>query len=233
MITSLAKTMSNFYNTTLSFGQADGDSREPLELNNMFWFGLSLFGLGVFGWLLAREYQEADERSITETRKTKSRGRDSVFRKERQKHIVDSVTVKKMVFQKSALPISKSTETICFSSKESKATELLKDILSDDDCDDEIDTLKETSGSRNTISATQVRCLSSGKLCSTEQCSICLAVYKEGDVVASNKHPNCKHVFHVECLTEWLMMRSECPICRVRYFGLDLPANKNAMLEIV
>lgn len=43
-------------------------------------------------------------------------------------------------------------------------------------------------------------------------CSICLAEYKESDLLRSL--PSCGHLFHVKCVDPWLRMHSTCPICR-------------------
>ena len=34
-----------------------------------------------------------------------------------------------------------------------------------------------------------------------------------GDTLIVSKH--CSHLFHKECILEWLEKRDECPICRV------------------
>ncbi|CAK7350462.1 unnamed protein product [Dovyalis caffra] len=44
------------------------------------------------------------------------------------------------------------------------------------------------------------------------ECSICLGAVVEGDTV--RVLPNCKHMFHVECIDMWLGSHSTCPICR-------------------
>lgn len=43
-----------------------------------------------------------------------------------------------------------------------------------------------------------------------ENCTICLEQL-ESDVV---KLTNCSHTFHVGCITEWLVRKRECPVCR-------------------
>ncbi|XP_057795325.1 NEP1-interacting protein-like 1 [Salvia miltiorrhiza] len=47
---------------------------------------------------------------------------------------------------------------------------------------------------------------------SNTSCSICLEDLKNGEVV--RWLPRCKHIFHVECVDEWLMRQGSCPICR-------------------
>jgi len=44
-----------------------------------------------------------------------------------------------------------------------------------------------------------------------ESCPICIVDYKTGDKV---KTLPCLHRFHRECIDKWLMMKSDCPICK-------------------
>ncbi|KAL7107911.1 hypothetical protein ACP275_06G083200 [Erythranthe tilingii] len=43
-------------------------------------------------------------------------------------------------------------------------------------------------------------------------CSICLADYKEADLV--RLIPSCGHLFHLECIDPWLILHPTCPVCR-------------------
>ena len=47
-------------------------------------------------------------------------------------------------------------------------------------------------------------------------CAICLGPFRVGDQVAWSKRMECRHVFHKECLMEWLENpeHNECPSCR-------------------
>jgi hypothetical protein len=45
-------------------------------------------------------------------------------------------------------------------------------------------------------------------------CPICLGGYKKGDMLSASKH--CPHMFHKECILEWLEQHAECPLCRVK-----------------
>jgi Ring finger domain len=56
---------------------------------------------------------------------------------------------------------------------------------------------------------------------SHEQCAVCLRDYRDGDVVAWSHNPNCHHIFHKECMSEWLMKHSDCPICRRNFLSLE------------
>ena len=47
----------------------------------------------------------------------------------------------------------------------------------------------------------------------SEMCAVCICPYEEGDIRVFSKH--CSHVFHKECIFEWLIKgRNECPCCR-------------------
>ena len=46
------------------------------------------------------------------------------------------------------------------------------------------------------------------------ECSICLCDYQARDIVAWPRNTDCNHVFHEDCITEWLKEHDECPLCR-------------------
>lgn len=46
----------------------------------------------------------------------------------------------------------------------------------------------------------------------TVECSICLSNIEEKATVRIL--PNCKHIFHVECIDMWLFSNTTCPVCR-------------------
>ncbi len=46
----------------------------------------------------------------------------------------------------------------------------------------------------------------------TSCCSICLADYKDTDVLRFL--PYCGHLFHLKCVDSWLRLNATCPICR-------------------
>jgi hypothetical protein len=46
-----------------------------------------------------------------------------------------------------------------------------------------------------------------------DQCTICLDDYKRGDQLV--RLHNCTHVFHLSCVSKWLITsKNECPCCR-------------------
>ena len=48
-------------------------------------------------------------------------------------------------------------------------------------------------------------------------CDICLDDYQVNQVVAWSKNVECKHAFHVDCISDWLQRRPTCPTCRQEY----------------
>ncbi|CAJ1961844.1 unnamed protein product [Sphenostylis stenocarpa] len=44
------------------------------------------------------------------------------------------------------------------------------------------------------------------------ECSVCLATILEDAV--TRVLPNCKHIFHVDCVDKWFNSNTTCPICR-------------------
>ena len=52
------------------------------------------------------------------------------------------------------------------------------------------------------------------KLSTHEECSICLQTYDMDDTVAWAKTSQCGHCYHIDCITKWLQINNECPLCR-------------------
>ncbi|CAJ1956883.1 unnamed protein product [Cylindrotheca closterium] len=48
-------------------------------------------------------------------------------------------------------------------------------------------------------------------------CCICLEGYATGEVICTPKQEDCNHIFHKECLFEWIQHQNHdcCPLCRV------------------
>ncbi|KAF3333279.1 RING-H2 finger protein ATL39-like protein [Carex littledalei] len=79
------------------------------------------------------------------------------------------------------------------------------------------------SGSHNGLSASAISAIptykyqrdikhGSGSSGGWAQCAICLNILEEGEMV--RKLPECKHLFHVECIDKWLNSHATCPLCR-------------------
>lgn len=69
-----------------------------------------------------------------------------------------------------------------------------------------------------------------------ENCVICLAEFEKGEKV--RVLPRCKHVYHVECIDQWLLRALHCPICRKRvvdehhYLAKILATNRSVQIRI-
>jgi len=50
---------------------------------------------------------------------------------------------------------------------------------------------------------------------SADVCCICLEVYSAGDTICVAKNPNCDHLFHKDCVLEWMKTNDQCPLCRI------------------
>ena len=48
-----------------------------------------------------------------------------------------------------------------------------------------------------------------------EVCSICLQAYVDQELVVSWK--GCGHLFHKDCIEDWVLKRSTCPMCKKQY----------------
>lgn len=47
-----------------------------------------------------------------------------------------------------------------------------------------------------------------------DECPVCLATIQPGDMVSSSTNEACPHVFHRDCIYEWLLRKKGCPMCR-------------------
>eukprot|EP00980_Cylindrotheca_fusiformis_P029727 scaffold23790_cov166-Cylindrotheca_fusiformis.AAC.4 len=57
---------------------------------------------------------------------------------------------------------------------------------------------------------------SAGKKASlANDCCICLNDYRPGETICSPITDKCNHLFHEECVMEWLRDHDPCPLCRV------------------
>lgn len=54
-----------------------------------------------------------------------------------------------------------------------------------------------------------------------EPCVICLTNYVVGDSVCWSHNSACDHVFHSECIIQWLISHEECPCCRQIFLSLE------------
>ena len=75
---------------------------------------------------------------------------------------------------------------------------------------------------RNTIlNGTSASDAKNDELDSTKACPICFEEYSIGDDMCMSRNSTCSHVFHAECMTNWLMKSDNCPLCRADYLRED------------
>lgn len=53
------------------------------------------------------------------------------------------------------------------------------------------------------------------------ECSICLCPYEDGETVCWAKNDECDHIFHEDCIVQWLVDHDECPLCRTNLLEYD------------
>jgi Component of SCF ubiquitin ligase and anaphase-promoting complex len=53
-------------------------------------------------------------------------------------------------------------------------------------------------------------------------CSVCYEEYKIGDDIAWSWNDECPHVYHLQCILEWLLDNDDCPMCRAKYIIIDV-----------
>ena len=56
-------------------------------------------------------------------------------------------------------------------------------------------------------------------LCAEGSCQICFEDAAEADGRQSGRTTHCGHLYHVECLEQWLREKAECPVCRAPLFS--------------
>lgn len=56
---------------------------------------------------------------------------------------------------------------------------------------------------------------------SEHQCAICLDKLDSEDMVGKSPNPKCCHVYHQDCIFEWLLVNEHCPECRRDYLSID------------
>ena len=59
-----------------------------------------------------------------------------------------------------------------------------------------------------------------------QECIICMEGFKVGDIVSFSPAEGCHHIFHHNCLRQWLLRKSGCPCCRVIMLPIDRPEPK-------
>jgi hypothetical protein len=53
------------------------------------------------------------------------------------------------------------------------------------------------------------------------ECPICMGELVVGQIVSWSANPDCGHVYHHECIKEWLLRHVECPLCKHIFLPVD------------
>lgn len=50
-------------------------------------------------------------------------------------------------------------------------------------------------------------------------CDICMMDYEPDDKISESKNSGCDHIFHKDCILDWMQKKHTCPCCRRNYLG--------------
>ena len=54
-----------------------------------------------------------------------------------------------------------------------------------------------------------------------KECPVCMEPFTVDEIVSWSPTKYCDHVFHHECIKEWLLHHENCPYCRVTFLPVD------------
>lgn len=60
-------------------------------------------------------------------------------------------------------------------------------------------------------------------------CPICMEPFAVGDIVSWSSYDRCTHVYHHQCIKEWLLRHNNCPFCREIFLPVDRANTKITM----
>lgn len=56
---------------------------------------------------------------------------------------------------------------------------------------------------------------------SIRNCAICFEMFVPNDAICTSNNPDCNHVYHHECIFNWLLKNEDCPCCRRDYLAFE------------
>jgi hypothetical protein len=85
--------------------------------------------------------------------------------------------------------------------------------------------IEESAEGEPRINSSSASCAKGGVDCDplvreeeTAGCAICLSQFKSQQFVCESNNSSCRHIFHKDCMVDWLMKNhEECPMCREVY----------------
>lgn len=64
------------------------------------------------------------------------------------------------------------------------------------------------------------------------ECPICMEEFVVGDIVSWSSYERCSHVYHHQCIKEWLVSHNTCPFCREVFLPVDKAHVKKITKEV-
>ncbi|CAB9526903.1 Zinc finger, C3HC4 type (RING finger) [Seminavis robusta] len=61
------------------------------------------------------------------------------------------------------------------------------------------------------------------------ECPVCMEAFVVEDVVSWSSYESCSHVYHHQCIKEWLLRHNNCPFCREIFLPVDRYQKKITM----
>ena len=75
----------------------------------------------------------------------------------------------------------------------------------------------------------ELKTLPKSRFRGSEICAICLDNLSEGEIC--RVLPDCKHIFHLNCVDQWLSKVPACPVCRRSLRLTDSEAKRTAVID--
>jgi hypothetical protein len=193
--------------------------RDMNEEGPMFTYAAFLFGLVIFSslFLLVRNNRQRDS-ELQELRIQQQRGQDSQtaeeLQRDRKQQILNKFHSTTIVSDGSNVF---STESVRSLKHTNSVTDLRAEEKKDIEADSEQGPERTTDNKENESNSEKQSYFFAfwrKQEAKEDVCSICLDRYSSGDTICVAKASGCDHVFHHDCLSEWLKSHDRCPLCR-------------------